>query len=283
MPAVFVLLWAFGFAAPIVALRYAEPFTLLALRSALNVAIALPVALALGVRWPRSWRQAAHIAIAGLLLQTVYLACMVNALNQGVPQGTAALIAGMQPLITSLAAGPFLGERLGRSQWTGLALGFVGVVVVVSDRVSGDMTLAALLLIAPTPFLISLATLYQKRYCTGMEMWSGLVVQHTAACVSQVALALVFETMAVQWTWEFLAATAYLSIGVSIGALNLFFFMLSRGAASRVTSMFYLTPGTTAVIAWIWFGERLTAEAILGFAASALGVALVTRRSKTAA
>jgi len=277
MPAVFVVLWALGFSASVVGLRYAEPFTLLAIRSGLNVAIALPVALILGVRWPRTWRAIAHIALAGFLLQTVYLACMVNALDHGVPQGTAALIAGMQPLITALAAGPFLGERIVHRQWLGLILGFVGVALVVSDRVSAHATTLGFLLIAPAPFLITLASLYQKRYCARMEMWSGVVIQHGVAAVSQVALAFVFESMVVQWSWEFIAATAYLAVGISIVSINLYFFMLKRGAASKVSSLFYLTPGATALLGWVGFGDRLTIGAVLGFVASALGVALVTR------
>ena len=277
VPAVFVLLWALSFQFTVIAIRDIEPFTMLAIRSALNIVIALPVVLAVGARWPRSWREAAHIAIAGILLQTVYLASVINAMFHGMPQGTAALIAGLQPLITALAAGPLLGERLGRRQWLGIAFGLAGVALVVGDRVSGNASTLAFLLIAPAPFLITAASLYQKRFCAGMDMWSGLVIQHGAAGITQLALALALEDMVVRWSWPMLAAIVYMSLFISIGANNLYFFMLKRGAATKAASLFYLTPGLTAVLAWIGFGEALTVTAIAGFAAATLGVALVTR------
>jgi drug/metabolite transporter (DMT)-like permease len=277
IPAVFVLLWALSFQGTVVALRYIEPFTMLSIRSALNVAIGLVVVLAIGARWPRTWRAVAHIAIAGILLQTVYLSSMINALDQGLPQGTAALIAGLQPLITAVFAGPFLGERLARRQWLGVMLGLAGVALVVSDRISGNASTLAFLLIAPAPFVITAASLYQKRYCAHMDMWTGLVIQHGAAGITQLVLALVFESMVVHWSWPLIGAIVYMSVFVSIGANNMYFYMLKRGAATKAASLFYLTPGATAVLAWIGFGERLTPGAIIGFAIAALGVALVTR------
>jgi drug/metabolite transporter (DMT)-like permease len=277
IPAVFVLLWALSFQGTVIALRYIEPFTMLSIRGALNVAIGLAVVLVIGARWPSTWRQAMHIAVAGILLQAVYLSCMINALDQGLPQGTAALIAGLQPLITAIFAGPFLGERLARRQWLGVGLGLVGVALVVSDRVSGNASTLAFLLIAPAPFLITAASLYQKRYCGEMDLWTGLIIQHGAAFIVQLALALTFESMVVQWSWPLIGAIVYMSVFISIGANNMYFYMLKRGAATKAASLFYLTPGVTAVLAWIGFGERLTAGAIIGFAIAALGVALVTR------
>jgi drug/metabolite transporter (DMT)-like permease len=280
VPSVFVLLWALSFQSTIIALVHIEPFTMLTIRSALNVAIGLAVVLAIGGRWPATWREAAHVAVAGILLQTFYLASMINALDQGLPQGTAALIAGLQPLITAIAAGPLLGERLAGRQWLGVGLGLVGVALVVSDRVSGDASALAFLLIAPSPFLIAGAMLYQKRYCGHMDMWTGLVIQHGAAGITQLGLALALETMVVDWSWALIGAIGYMSLAVSVGANNLYFFMLKRGAATNAASLFYLTPGVTAVLAWIGFGERLTLYAVVGFAVAALGVALVTRSGK---
>jgi drug/metabolite transporter (DMT)-like permease len=277
IPAAFVLLWASSFQVTLVMLRYGEPFTTLAIRSVLTVAVGLGVGFAVRASWPRSWREAVHIAVAGILLQSLYLGCMVNALDQRVPQGTAALIAGMQPLLTALAAVPLLGERIVRRQWFGLMLGLVGVALVVSDRVSGNAPLLGFLLIAPSPFLITAATLYQKRFCPGMNTWTGIVIQHGAAGLCNLAFAAAFETMIVQPSWQYIAGVLFMCLAISVGAVNLYFFMLRRGEASRVSSLFYLTPGVTAVLAWLTFGERLTADAIIGFSIAALGVALVTR------
>ena len=277
VPAVFVLLWALSFQATMVALRDVEPFTMLAIRAALNVAVALPIVFLIRAKWPQSWRETMHIAVAGILMQLLYLGSVINTMFYGMPPGTAALIAGLQPLITAIAAGALLGERLAGRQWLGVGLGLGGVVLVVADRVSGGAPVLAWLLIAPAPFLITAASLYQKRFCGRMDMWTGIVIQHAAAGLIQLGLALALEDMVVRWSWPMVAAVVYMMLFISIGANNLYFFMLKRGAATKAASLFYLTPGLTAVLAWIGLDQTLSVEAVAGFAVATLGVALVSR------
>jgi drug/metabolite transporter (DMT)-like permease len=278
-PALFVLLWSSGFIGAKLGLPYAEPLTFLLLRFVLVVAVMLPVAAATGAPWPRSGAEAGHIAAAGLLVQAGYLSGVFGAIHQGVPAGIVALIAGLQPVLTALAAAPLLGERVSARQWTGLLLGIAGVAMVLSDKMTFEaprwsgIALALLALAS-----ITLGTLYQKRFCPRLDLRSGSVIQFTASGLLLFPLALASESMRVEWTGEFVFALAWLTLVLSCGAISLLFVMIRHGEAARVSSLFYLTPPTTALIAFFIFNERLSFIALGGIAVAVTGVALVMSR-----
>lgn len=278
-PALFVLLWSTGFIGGKLGLPYAEPLTFLLIRMGL-VALALgAVALLLRAPWPATAGEAGRIAVAGLLVHGAYLGGVFSALHQGLPAGTVALIVGLQPLLTAALAGPLLGERLTRRQWLGFALGLVGVALVVWEKLALRPGLGQALALAGMALLgITLGTLYQKRHCAGMDLRSGTAIQYAACAGLFALLAPMLETMQVRWTGEFVFALAWLCLVLSVGAIFLLFVLIRQGAASRVASLFYLTPPTTAVMAWALFGETLGGAAILGMAVTAAGVALVLRR-----
>ncbi len=280
-PGLFVLFWASGFPAVKFGVQFIEPFTLMTVRSALNVAIVLAILPFITVRWPRSWREAGHIAVAGFLLQFAYLGCMFVALGEGVSQGAAALIAGMQPLLTAALVGRVLSERISLRQWGGFVLGFGGLAVVMSERFSiGTGTTLGFGAIALTPFLITAGSLYQKRYCADMDLRSGLIIQHLTSAIASGAVAFGFETREVVWGPEIAFTVVWLSLVLSIAATNLYFIMLRRGEAARVSSLFYLTPPTAVAMGYLTFGETFGPVALGGFAIAATGVALVTMRAR---
>ena len=195
------------------------------------------------------------------------------------PLATVSLIVGLQPVLTAIAAGPMLGERLSRRQWLGIALGFGGVVLVVSGKWTGaSADAAAYAWLVFALFGITGGTLYQKRYCGAVPMLTGGVIQYAAAGTVTLAAAFATETMAVDWTPQFAFALGWLVLVLSFGAIGLLFTMIRHGEASRVASLFFLTPPVTAVMAFLLFGEKLPAVALAGLAVSAVGVALVTRR-----
>ncbi len=222
---------------------------------------------------------AAHAAVAGLLVQGAYLSGVFCSVARGMPLATVSLIVGLQPILTAMAAGPLLGERLAPRQWLGIALGFAGVILVVSAKWSGvstDPAAYAWLVFALAG--ITGGTLYQKRFCGAVPMLTGGVIQYAAAGAVTVAAAWATETMAVRWTPQFAFALGWLVLVLSLGAIGLLFTMIRHGEASRVASLFFLTPPVTAVMAFLLFGEALPAAALAGLAVSAAGVALVTRR-----
>lgn len=278
VPALFVLLWSTGFIGARLGMPHAEPLTFLALRYSLVLAVMLPLALLLRVRWPASWRDARHIAVAGTLIQGGYLGGVFCAIDAGMSAGVVALIVGMQPLLTAAAAGRLLGERVSPLQWAGFALGLAGVALVVWHRMSlQGMTAGSLALALLALFCITLGMLYQKKYCPSFDLCAGVVLQFGAALLVTLPLALAFETLRVDWTGEFLIALGWLSLVLSAGATTILFRLIERGAATRVTSLFYLTPAVTAAMAWLMFGETLGAATIAGMAVAVAGVALVNR------
>lgn len=278
MPAVFVLLWSTGFIGAKYGLPYAEPLTFLLVRLGLVAVVLGAVALATRAPWPKSWREVGRIALAGLLVHGVYLSGVFCAIAKGVPAGVAALIVGVQPLLTAALSGPLLGERVTGRQWGGLLLGLVGVALVVSEKVHLDSGNAAGVGLAVAALLgITFGTLYQKRHGTAMDLRSGAAIQYAATAAVLAVAAPLFETMHIRWTGEFVFALLWLSFVLSVGAIFLLFALIRRGAAARVASLFYLTPPVTAVIAWAMFDERLGLLALAGMAIAVGGVALVNR------
>ncbi len=279
MPGLFVLLWSTGFVSAKYGLAYAEPLTFLLLRFVLVVALMLPFALAMRAAWPRSVRQWAHVAVAGVLMQGGYLSGVFCSIHLGMSAGVSALIVGIQPILTAFASAPLFGERLRMRQWSGLVLGFGGVLLVVLGRSAlSGITPATLALSVLALVSITAGTLYQKRYCGAVDLRTGSVIQFCAAGLVLLPFALAFETMRVRWTSEFIFTMAWLVLVLSIGAISLLYVLIRKGAATKVASFFYLVPPTTALMAYAIFGETLSAAAMAGMALAVIGVALVVYR-----
>jgi drug/metabolite transporter (DMT)-like permease len=278
MPATFVFLWATGFIGAKYGLPYAQPATFLVLRFIFVVALMLPLALALHAPWPPSRSQVMHIAIAGVLLHGGYLGGVFTAIYAGMSAGLAALIVGLQPILTALAAAPLLGERVSARQWVGLALGFGGVALVVGQRLTiGGLSTFSFAMAALALVSMTIGTVYQKRFCGTFDLRSGSVIQFVAAGLALAPFALIFEHDPVRWTGEFVFAMAWLVLVLSIGAISLLTLLIRRGAATKVASLFYLVPPVTASMAFFLFGETLGPLALAGFVLAVVGVAVVVR------
>ena len=283
-PAVFVLLWSTGFIGAKLGLPYAEPFTFLALRYALVSVVLLAALLITRAPWPRSRSDVLHTIVAGLLLHGVYLGGVFSSIHLGLEAGVSALIVGVQPLFTAALAGPLLGERVDRVQMVGLLLGLVGVTLVVWQKLNVDtgtfwsVGLSVIALVG-----ITLGTLYQKRYCGGVSLVSGNLIQFASSGIAMALLAWLLETRNVVWSGEFVFALGWLALVLSVGAISLLYILIRQGAAARVASLFYLVPPVTALIAWLLFDERLGAVALAGMLMAAAGVALVNFSERAAA
>jgi drug/metabolite transporter (DMT)-like permease len=278
-PGLFVLLWSTGFIGAKLGVPYAEPFTFLSLRFAIVLLLMLPLAIILRAQWPGTLREGAHIAVAGVLIQGGYLAGCFAAVYHGMPAGVIALVVGLQPIVTAFAAAPLLGERVTRLQWVGLLLGFSGVVLVMWPKLQlHELDGVSVAWSAVSLFSITGGTLYQKRYCSSFDLRAGSVIQFTAALLLLLPVALLTERMNVEWTGEFIFALAWLVFVLSIGAISLLFYLIEHGEATRVASLFYLVPLTTAAMAYLIFGEKLSLLALIGMVIGIIGVALVIRK-----
>lgn len=278
-PGLFVFLWSTGFIFAKMGLPYAEAFTFLSVRFAIVTAVILAIALVSRSPWPRDLRSVGHIAVVGVLMHGAYLGGTFAAIGGGVSAGVAALIVGLQPLLTAAVVGPLLGERVSPRQWLGLALGFGGVAMVLWNKLGlGEAPLWAYGFSFLSLFGITVATLYQKRFCGQMDWRSGGVIQYAAATLAMLPPALLFETGVVHWTGEFVFAILWLVLMLSVGAITLLNWLIRQGAAAKVASLFYLVPPVVAVEAYVIFDEELHAVALAGMGLTALGVALVMRR-----
>jgi drug/metabolite transporter (DMT)-like permease len=275
-PALFVVLWSTGFIGSKLGLPYAEPVTFLILRFLLVLAILLPLCWLFRAPWPAP-RAAFHVAVAGVFMQAGYLGGVFASMAQGMPAGVSALITGLQPLLTALLGAWLLRERLTRRQWAGLVLGLAGVLLVVGDKVAtthlGALAIGLSVLALAS---ISLGTVWQKRHGGAVDLRTGAALQFMAATVVLAPFALLLETREVRWTAEFAFALAWLVLVLSFGAIFLLLYLIRQGAATRVASLFYLVPPTTALMAWPLFGETYSLTAAAGMGLAMLAVWMVT-------
>jgi len=277
-PALFVLVWSTGFIVAKFGLPYAPTLTFLLLRFAGVLLLLLPSLLLVRAPWPNGL--VLHIAVAGVLVQAGYLSGVWSAIKLGTPAGLAALIVGLQPMLTALAA-RWVGERLSVRQWLGLVIGLIGVGLVVKDKLTFDSTSAAGIVLCVLALVsITAGTLYQKRFCPRFDLRSGALIQFAASIALILPLALWLEDLDVGlsqviWTPQFIGALCWSVFALSIGAMFLLYALIRKNAATHVSSLMYLTPPVTALIAWVLFGESFTLAGAIGILLTATGVAFV--------
>jgi drug/metabolite transporter (DMT)-like permease len=244
----------------------------------LVTALMFVVTLATRAPWPANSRQALHVAIAAWLVHGVYLGGVFVSIASGMSAGTSAMIVGLQPILTVFLARAWLGERITLRQCIGLVLGLVGVYFVVRHKIAlgGDATALVAVLIALVG--ISVGTLYQKKYCGGVDLRSGAVVQFAACTLLYAPIVALLGPQPVAFTGQFLFALGWSVLVLSVGAISLLYWLLRHGAAADVARLFYLVPPVTALMAFALFGERLDALAIAGMILIAVAVALARRR-----
>lgn len=280
IPFLFVILWASGFVGARFGLEYAEPMTFLSLRMVLNVVLFAVLIMLLKRRIPTG-RQFWHSCVSGLFIHGLYLGGTFQAIHWGIPAGLASLLVGSQPIFTALILLLMGSERLNLAQWLGLALGFAGISCVLMGNIewqSDAHKWAAIAMCVVSLIGITVGTLYQKKFCQGVDLLGGALVQYVAAVALLLPAAMQFETMQVEWTPTFMMTLGWLVVVLSCIAILLLLYMVEHGASSSVASVFYLVPPTTAIQAWICFGESFDRLGALGFVLAAVAVYLVVKK-----
>jgi len=282
LPIFFVLLWSTGFIVAKFGLPFAPPLTFLILRCSAVLLVLVPCVLIWKAPWPQRG-VIGHIALAGVLLQAGYLSGVWCAIKLGMPAGLSALIVGMQPILTAIAA-PLIGEQVRPRQWLGLLFGLTGVALVVFAKITMvGLGAPAIALCLMALCSITAGTLYQKRFCPRFDLRTGTVIQFASTLLLLLPIAILIEDFrlplsTVAWTPRFVGALLWSVFALSIGAIFLLFKLLRRSDATQVTSLLYLTPPTTAIMAWIMFGETFNLLGMLGMAAAVIGVVFVVKK-----
>lgn len=280
MPALFVLIWSTGFIVARYGMPHAPPLKFLVVRYALSIACFLPWIMVARVKWPANRTQWLHLGVTGVLMHAGYLGGVWAAVKAGMGSGLSALIVGLQPVLTGIWLAASGGKISGR-QWSGLGLGLLGLVLVVSRKFGqgGEADWVNLSLAVGALFSITIGTLYQKRFVAPCDVRSANVVQLGAALLVTLPLALL-ELEAMRWNAELMWAMGWSVLALTLGGSSLLYMLIQRGAATSVTSLMYLVPPVTALIAWLLFDEPITALTIAGTVLTAVGVSLVVRPAK---
>ncbi len=278
IPGVFVLIWSTGFVVARYGMPHAPPLGFLTLRYLCSVlAFGLWIAWARAA-WPRGARTWAHLGVSGVLMHAGYLGGVWMAVKAGIGAGSVALVVGLQPVLTALwLSARSGGQAVAGRQWFGLLLGLCGLALVVAPKFgAGEITPWNLGLSVLALLSITAGTLYQKRYVGPCDVRTGNTVQLLAALAVTAPLAWL---EAGTWTPhpELFGALAWSVLVLTLGGSSLLYLLIQRGAATRVASLMYMVPPSTAVLAWGLFGEPLSAMVVAGIAVTALGVAVVVR------
>ena len=281
-PLIFVVFWATGFVVARLSAGHVAPLWFLSLRFPLALIFMLGVALVQKARWPAPV-QAFHAIVAGAFLHGFYLATNYWAIAHGLPGGVAALIIGLQPLITAFMASAILGERVSLRHWLGLIVGLVGIGLVLSPKIDFAQSEGITPLTAGVTFLgavsIAFGTVYQKRFATGIDLATGGVYQYLGATLVVLVLASLTETFFFDHSVQAWAALGWSVVVLSIIAISLLMVMIREVAVSRVSSLIFLVPGVAALMTYVLFGENLNWVQILGMIVCAGAVMVVNAAS----
>ena len=297
MPAVFVLIWSTGFIVARFGMPHSPPFSFLLIRYLLSMACFVPWIVWAKVPWPQNRQQFLHLSVTGILMHAGYLGGVWAAVKTGMGSGLSALIVGIQPVLTAIWLSAVHARTVSAAepggvqvsavtprQWLGLMLGLAGLLMVVWRKLTQgsaldhvnflNMAFAVMALLC-----ITAGTLYQKRFVQPCDVRSANTVQLFAAACVTLPLAWL-EVESVDWAPEMMGAMAWSVLGLTLGGSSLLYVLIQRGAAASVTSLMYLVPPTTALMAWVLFDEPITAMTLAGTALTALGVSQVVRATK---
>lgn len=279
LPILFIFLYGSGFVFTAFGLENSSPMAFLALRFFIAFFILLIIASILRVQWPNTLLEFLHISMAGLLTVGVFSIGVFLSISFGISASLSALIIALQPIIVTFLAVKLLGEKFNIKILIGLVLGILGVAFVVSSKVGGSSTQTLGIVFSIVALLgLSFGNIYQKKYCSNMNLYSGGAIQTLSSTILVVPILLFFEDINIAFNTDFLIALIYMSIGVSIGALSLLYVMIEKGEVSKVSSVFYMMPVCAAVISYFLFGTNIDITMFIGILAVLVGILLINKK-----
>ena len=277
------MLWSTGFVVARYGTQDAGPLTFLCVR--MFIASALLWLIAKVMRAPRmeraDWSSA---AVVGVFMHATYLGGVFVAIDHGLPSGLTALIAGLHPVATSVTARIFLGEQLNRKQIFGVFLGLLGVGAVVIEKLdttNGGVTAVAMVAMAISIIGLTIGTLVQRALGKEMPLLRGTATQCLASGLVLAVASGVSENWQIKMTTHTIFSMVWAVAVLSIGAVLIMMVLLARHTATKVSSLFFLTPALSTIEGAILFGERLGWLAVAGLVIAIFGVRLTMQPSNS--
>jgi drug/metabolite transporter (DMT)-like permease len=285
-PIIFVLLWSTGFIGAKYILPYSEPFVFLTIRYFFATLVLVVIAKAIGESLRITWWQIKQSILVSVFLHVIYIGGVFYAVSIDIPAGITAVIVSLQPILVSALAIPLLNERLSYKQVFGLLLGFIGVTFLLIPKLfQGDLSFGFSTLGISVCVLALLGTaagyLIQKKGGSEIPFLAGTAVQFAAATFIFAIASVIFEPLKIDLTLEFILALTWIVVALSIGSIFLLFYLLRKGSASSVSSLYYLVPPLTVIQAYFLFGETINLIGLVGMSLAAIGTLIVTNEGRS--
>lgn len=283
IPLIFVLIWSTGWIVARYSAEYADPLTFLLLRYVFAGLVLLGVALVGRAAWPKTAAGYGHAMVSGIMLHALYLGGVWWAIRHGVPASVSALIAAVQPILTTILAPFLLGETIKPRRWLGVGIGVAGLVMVLLpglalvSRADLSQRLTEIGINVGAMVAVTCGSFYQKKFVATGDLRTTTILQYTGAALVTLPAAFLLEPMHITWNLTMVLTMAWSVLALSLGAISLYLILIRRGEVSQAAQLIFLVPPTASVQAWLLFGEKLSAPQLLGMAFTALGVALASR------
>ena len=278
-PLVFVILWSSAFITSKIIVEDASPFIALSYRFIIVAFIFFVFFILFSERKFFSFKSVLEALISGILFHGFYLGGVFYALSKGASASIIALIVSLQPIMTAVLAQKILKEFLSKIQWFGILIGFLGAAIVIVSDLNDDLTILALCSGLVGLISSSIGIIWQKRIVNDLSLSANNFLQALGASLFHLLLAICFENYFINFTSSFLIAMTWQVLVISLGAFLILMWMLKYNDAGKTSTLFFLIPPVSAIMAYLILQENFTHLDIFGLFLSSIGVFIVTKNN----
>jgi drug/metabolite transporter (DMT)-like permease len=274
MGVLFAIMWASAFTSARIIVAAAPPLTTLAVRFVISGLIALAIARILGESLRLNRQQWILTIVFGICQNALYLGLNFVAM-QTIEASLAAIIASTMPLWVAFVGWATLGQRVRPLGVAGLVAGFSGTALIMGSRLTGGVDLFGILLCIGGVLALTAATLSVRGASSGGNVLTIVGLQMLIGAAPLAVVGLSIETLAVDMSWQLVAAFVYTTLVPGLAATWVWFLLVNRIGAVRAATFHFLTPFFGVATAALLLGEALGALDVLGVAIIAAGILAV--------
>ena len=278
LPLTFIILWSSAFVSGQFIVQSASPFASLTFRFFIVGICFLIFSYYLREKIFVKFNIAIQACITGILFHGFYLGGVFFSYSVGLSATLSALIVGLQPVLTNILSGPILKERITFIQWIGILLGFIGTILVIGYDIGVKIPIIGLAASIVALLGATIATIWQKKITSNLTLSVNNFYQAFAASIFLFIISLIFEVPSINFDTRFNLSMGWQIIMVSFGAYAILMYLIKTGTASKTSSLFFLVPPVTAIMAWQVLDEKLSIIDIIGLLICAFGVYIATRK-----